>query len=147
MCSFTSAVWIIALVEIVFLVGAFFLRNWVALAISGVVLLTLSFIMCNPKSVFIRRLAFVVYLILTVIAIVDVIFVTVLLGFVNGRLDKTFADYCLEHPEIYPDRFSTLDECVSFVRTVTITLFALICFTVLILRVCFCRVLYHGMLE
>mmetsp|Transcript_22523 Transcript_22523/g.27840 ORF Transcript_22523/g.27840 Transcript_22523/m.27840 type:complete len:160 (+) Transcript_22523:14-493(+) len=147
MCSLTRAVWLIAFAEILFLAGAIMIPSWVDISISACVLLSLSFILCFPTSVFVRRFAFLLYLILTILATVAVIFIALVMGFANGRLDKAMKDYCERHPDLYPGRFNTVDDCVSFVRTVSLTSYVLIFALVLIMRVCFCRILYYGLRE
>lgn len=147
MCSYTKAVWLIVLVEIFFGVGAAMIGNWTAVTIGCCVVFTLSFILCAQHSVFIRRLAFVVYLTLTIISVFDIVFVTVLLTFIDGKMQARFADYCRDHPALYPDRFSTVDECVTYVRVTTIALFVFFSLIILVMRVCFCRILYYGMRE
>ena len=146
-CNLTKAVWLIIIVEACIGVLAGLVKNWVALAISTTVLLVLLGVLLCPRSIFMRGFALTLYVALTVLSTLETIIVTIYLGYVDGRLDKTFRDYCLQHTQLYPDRFSSLADCVDFVRSVSLTLLIVAAVCVVLLRICFCRLLYYGMRE
>ena len=122
-------------------------HNWYSLAISATAVATFVPIMFNKGSIFLRKMAMSVYIALTILFAFGVTLSIVLISVGYGDMQSNYENFCRQHPDLYPHTYSKLQDCVTFVRILTISFFVIFLLLLLLLRLVFCRVLYYGMQE
>ena len=145
-CSLTTATWIIGFLDLLSLVSQGFSHNWLGVGTSGAVCILFILTVIKRNSVTIRKYLYWVYYVLSIAF--AVLFAVAIIAFCFlDFADESFEDTCEETPELYPNKYERMSDCISFLRTLAIVVLCIVYLISVPIRFALARVLYYGWKE
>ena len=145
-CSLTLGTWILGVFEILNVICTGFMRNWLGLATSLGMTVLFGLTVYDQHNVTFRKLLYWVYFVLSIAFAVTFAFAIVFLA-VTDYVDDEFERACRDTPELYPEKYSDLDNCVSFLHNCAIAMMCLLFLIAVPIRFALANVLKYGWKE